>query len=267
LRDVTATIESIPLIAGSIVSKKLASSADAVVLDVKYGDGAFMQDYQDAYRLAQTMVEIGTRAGRRFKAVLSNMDQPLGWAIGNSLEVAEAIQTLRGEGPEDLMELSVKLGGIMANLAGLAGSIIDGERMISEALHNGTGLAKFTQWIAAQGGDVRVIDDLSLLPAAPVILPVYAENDGWISRIACRELGIIAMELGAGRSKIGDEIQPEVGLKIYAKIGDYLKSGDLLAEIHARTLFDAQSAAGRVLQSFQQTRVSVSKVLLIKEII
>lgn len=267
LRDVTATIESIPLIASSIVSKKLASGADAVVLDVKYGDGAFMQDYQEAYRLAQTMVEIGNRSGRRFKAVLSDMNQPLGEAVGNSLEVIEAIRTLRGEGPADLTELCVKLGGIMAYLAGLAEKITDGEKMILKALTDGAGLQKLRQLIVAQGGDPRVIDDFSLFPSAPVILPVYAQTDGWVSQIACRELGRVAMELGAGRSKLGDRIQPEVGLIIHAKIGDYLKSGQLLAEIHARTLTEAKEASQKVVLSFEQTREPVSKVPLIKEII
>jgi pyrimidine-nucleoside phosphorylase len=267
LRDVTATIESIPLIASSIVSKKLASGADAVVLDVKYGDGAFMQDYQEAHHLARMMVEIGNRSGRRFKAVLSDMNQPLGQTIGNSLEVMEAIETLRGEGPADLTELCVTIGGLMAHLAGLAGSVEEGERMINGVITNGAGLEKLKQLIEAQGGDPRVIDDCALLPSAPVVLPVFAREAGWIATVSCREMGNIAMELGAGRVKLDDRIHPEVGLKIHAKVGEYIQSGGLLAEIYARTAEDAQAVADRVLQAFTQTASAVPKLPLIKEII
>lgn len=267
LRDLTATVESIPLIASSIVSKKLAAGADAVVLDVKYGDGAFMRNYQDALNLARTMVEIGNRAGRRFKAVLSDMNQPLGMAIGNSLEVAEAIMTLKGEGPQDLTNLSLKLGGIMLNLAGLSDTPDLGEESLRKVLSSGAGLAKFRELIKAQGGNFRVTEDLGLLPSAPVVKMVVAPCEGWIEQIDCRDLGLAAMELGAGRSRLEDPIQPEVGIKLHAKVGDHLEKSEILAEVHAQSKDDAETVVAKVLNCFHFTQQSVDRPVLIKEII
>lgn len=267
LRDVTATVESIPLIASSIISKKLASGADAVVLDVKYGDGAFMPDYEQALQLAQTMTEIGNRAGRRFKAVLSNMNQPLGRAIGNSLEVAEAIQTLKGEGPADLTQLCIKLGGLMVYLAGAADDPAAGERQIEEALHSGSGLAKLAQFIAAQGGQPEVIDKPALLPQAAVVRQVPADRDGWIGGMACRQLGQLAMELGAGRKRVEDTIRPEVGLTLHVKIGDFVKKGEPLATIYAASLQDAAQVIPRLKESYRFSTVPVGADPLIKAIL
>lgn len=265
LRDLTATVESIPLIASSIVSKKLAAGADAVVLDVKFGDGAFMRDYHQALRLAQTMVEIGNRAGRRFQAVLSNMDQPLGWAIGNSLEVAEAIQTLKGEGPSDLTELCIVLGGMMVRMAGLAATNAAGEGLVRDLLRSGKGLAKFAELICAQGGDPAVLDDPSLLPQAAVIESVEAPVDGWVAGITCRELGLIAMRLGAGRTKLGEAIRPEVGLKVLAKIGDFVKKGRVIAEVHAATPGQAAIGKADLLRSFTFSEKPIPRPELIRE--
>lgn len=267
LRDLTATVDSIPLIASSIVSKKLASGADAVVLDVKFGDGAFMQNYQDAVNLAQTMVEIGNRAGRRFKAVLSDMDQPLGLAIGNSLEVAEAIATLRGEGPQDLTNLCLTLGGLMLQLAGLSQTFEAGKEKINGALTSGAGLAKFKELLEAQGGDSGVIDNPGLLPTASEIKIIKAPFDGWIERIQCRALGLAAMELGAGRNRLEDLIKLEVGLKLHVKVGDYVEKGQTLAEIHAQNRADAEKVFPEVLDCFRFSRQPVERPVLIKEII
>ena len=267
LRDLTATVESIPLIASSSVSKKLAAGADAVVLDVKFGDGAFMQNYQDAVNLARTMVEIGTRAGRSFKAVLSDMDQPLGLAIGNSLEVAEAIAALKGEGPKDLTDLCLTIGGLMLHVAGLSETFESGKEKISRTLTSGAGLAKFKELIEAQGGDSRVIDHLDLLPTATEIEIIKAPTAGWIERIQCRALGLAAMELGAGRNRLEDLIKPEVGLKLHAKVGDYLEKGQPLVEIHAQNRADIEKVIPKVLDCFCFSQQAVERPNLIREII
>lgn len=267
LRDLTATVESIPLIASSIVSKKLAAGADAVVLDVKYGDGAFMQHYQDAVNLGRTMVEIGNRSGRKFKAILSDMDQPLGRAIGNSLEVAEAIAALKGDGPQDLTNLCLTLGGLMLQLAGLSETFEAGKEKINGALTSGAGLAKFKELLEAQGGDSRVIDNPGLLPTASEIKIIKTPSDGWIERIRCRALGLAAMELGAGRNRLEDLIKPEVGLKLHVKVGDYVEKGQILAEIHAQNRADAENVLPKVLDCFRFARQPVERPVLIKEII
>jgi len=267
LRDLTATVESIPLIASSIVSKKLAAGADAVILDVKYGDGAFMQKYEDAHLLAETMVEIGTRAGRRFHAILSDMNQPLGLAIGNSLEVAEAIHTLRGEGPTDLTELCLTLGGYMLWMSKKAATPKAGELICEELLRTGQGLAKLRQLIDAQGGKAEVTEDLSLLPKASVKLPVRAIRAGWIQKLNCRALGNIAMKLGAGRDRLEDVIRPEVGIQLQAKIGDRLHPEDLLAVVHAHTEAEARIAATEILSCYTFSEQPVEKGELIREII
>ncbi|HBF36478.1 MAG TPA: hypothetical protein DDW50_04075 [Firmicutes bacterium] len=267
LRDLTATVESIPLIASSIVSKKLAAGADGVLLDVKFGDGAFMRDYDQAVELAKTMVEIGNRSGRRFKAVLSDMNEPLGRAIGNSLEVTEAIQTLRGEGPRDLTELCLILGGYMAYLAERSASPEAGADLMKNMLESGKGAAKFGQLITAQGGDARVVEDPGLLPQAPVIHPVVASRDGWVERIDCRALGICAMKLGAGRSKLEDIIKPEVGIKLAAKIGDYVTRGTVIAEVYASDRPGAAASEAEVRDCYHWSDKQVSQPALIREVI
>lgn len=267
LRDLTATVESIPLIASSIVSKKLASGADAVVLDVKFGDGALMSRYPDALKLAETMVEIGARAGKRFKAVLSDMSQPLGIAIGNSLEVAEAIQTLKGEGPADLTELCLTLSGWMLWLGGKADTPERGRGLAEGTLRSGRALEKLRQLIAAQGGDPAVIEDASILPKAPVILSVPAECEGWVKQISCRELGLIAMRLGAGRTRLQDSIKNEVGLRVFAKVGRFFRAGETMVEIHALTDVEAGEAAKAVRTCFLLSKQFVPEITLIKNII
>ncbi len=267
LRDVTATVESIPLIASSIVSKKLAAGADAVVLDVKFGDGAFMNEYAKAVELAKTMVEIGNRAGRRFIAVLSDMNQPLGSAIGNSLEVAEAIATLQNRGPADLTELCSVLGGYMLWLGEKAADPERGRELALELLQSGKALAKFREMVAAQGGDPERVGVPELLPTAPFIQEIYADGGGWVESIDCRTLGLIAMKLGAGRAKLEDLIQPEVGLKIKVKVGDKIDPQALLAEIHAPNSAAAAEAAREIHDCIHFAAQPVAKKPLIASVI
>jgi pyrimidine-nucleoside phosphorylase len=267
LRDLTATVESIPLIASSIVSKKLAAGADAVLLDVKFGDGAFMRDYGQATELAKTMVEIGNRSGRRFKAVLSDMNEPLGRAIGNSLEVVEAVETLKGEGPSDLTRLCLILGGYMAWLAERVETPEAGASLMQEMLDKGLGAAKFKQLIAAQGGDPRVVDDPSRLAPAPVVRPVLASRNGWVQQIDCRTLGICAMKLGAGRKALEDVILPDVGVKLLVKVGEYVEHGAILAEVYARSQNAALEASAEIGQCYHWSEQPVRPLDLIRDII
>ncbi|WP_035462420.1 pyrimidine-nucleoside phosphorylase [Alicyclobacillus macrosporangiidus] len=243
LRDVTDTVESIPLIASSIMSKKIASGADAIVLDVKVGAGAFMKDLDQARRLARAMVSIGQLAGRRTVAVLTNMDEPLGRAIGNALEVREAVLTLRGQGPPDLTELCLTLGAEMVLLAGKAKEAAAARAMLEQALADGRAVAKWKEFVRAQGGDDRVADDLSLLPKAPVVRPLHAWADGVVSGMQAEEIGLVAMRLGAGRAKHGDAIDPAVGIVLHRKVGDPVVQGEVLAEIHAASEEAAEEAA------------------------
>jgi pyrimidine-nucleoside phosphorylase len=267
LRDLTATVESIPLIASSIVSKKLAAGADAVLLDVKYGDGAFMRDFDQAVKLAETMVEIGNRSGRKFKAILTNMNLPLGFAVGNSLEVKEAIATLKGKGPADLTELCIVMGGYMAWLAGKASLPEDGSEIMTRILKSGGALAKFREFVAAQGGDPEITENPSLLPTAPVIQPVLAATDGWVESINCREIGLIAMKLGAGRENLYDPIKLDVGLKFHLKTGDFIHKNTLVAEIHASTNQTATLAATELQNCYRLTDHEVAREALIKKVV
>lgn len=233
LRDVTATVESIPLIASSVMSKKIAGGADAIVLDVKTGSGAFMKTLEEARALAEAMVSIGNRLGRRTTAVISDMSQPLGYAVGNALEVREAIETLRGRGPKDLEELCLALGGQMVMLAGKAGSAEEAEEKLREVLRSGKALEKFREWIESQGGDPFVADDPDRLPRAAFQIGVPARKGGVVAEIVADQIGLAAMMLGAGRSTKESEIDLSVGLVLHKKIGDPVEEGETLATIHA----------------------------------
>ncbi|MGG1619322.1 pyrimidine-nucleoside phosphorylase [Paenibacillus sp. NRS-1782] len=233
LRDVTATVNSIPLIASSIMSKKIAAGSDAIVLDVKTGAGAFMKTVDDAKELAHAMVSIGNNVGRKTMAVISDMSQPLGLAIGNSLEVKEAIDTLRGQGPKDLEELCMALGSQMVFLAGKANSLEDAEEKLKEVIHNGKALEKFKEFIANQGGDASVVDHPERLPQAQYLIEVPAKQDGLVAEIVADEIGTAAMLLGAGRATKESEIDLAVGLMLNKKVGDAVKVGDSLVTIHA----------------------------------
>ena len=233
LRDVTGTVPSLPLIASSIMSKKIAAGADAIVLDVKVGRGAFMATLEDATSLAQTMVDIGKGVGRRVSAVLSDMDQPLGRAVGNALEVAEALDTLRGRGPADLVEHCLVTAAEMLVLGGVAEDSTSARRLLVEAIQSGRALNKFHDWIAAQGGSLSVVGDPPGLQAASIIREVSASRSGVIGSIDAMAVGLAAVDLGAGRAQKGDTIDHAVGVVLRAKVGDEVRAGDALYSVHA----------------------------------
>jgi len=232
LRDVTATVESIPLIASSIMSKKLAEGIEALVLDVKVGKGAFMEDESQARRLAQTLVEIGKRAGRRVTAYLTDMNQILGHEVGNANETAEAIDVLRGAGPDDVRELTVLLGAEMCFLGGVAKDRDDGRRQVEQVLNNGAGLAKFAEMVSAQGGDPRVVEEPDRLPKARLHDDVLAKGSGYVAGMNPRQIGIAAMLVGAGRQKASDLVDYGVGVTMLKRIGDSVRPGEAIAILH-----------------------------------
>ena len=242
LRDVTATVESIPLIVASIMSKKLAEGAASLVLDVKVGSGAFMKNIDDARTLAKAMVDAGQRCGRKVTAFLTAMDRPLGTHIGNALEIAESIELLHGRGPADTRALVVRLGGEMLRLAGKATTLADGEAQIAASLDDGRALAKFKQMLAAQGGDPAVGDDPSLLPRAPLIARFSAPRAGFVQTMDALGIGLAAVRLGAGRNKTSDDVDPAVGFVLHAKPGDEVAAGQTIVEIHARDQASADAA-------------------------
>ncbi|KKK33290.1 thymidine phosphorylase [Mesobacillus campisalis] len=256
LRDVTATVDSIPLIASSIMSKKIAAGADAIVLDVKTGAGAFMKTLDDSRELAKAMVRIGNNVGRKTMAVISDMSQPLGFAIGNALEVQEAIDTLRGEGPEDLTELCLTLGSHMVFLAGKAGSQNEARELLEKAIKDGTALETFRMFLSSQGGDASVIDDPQKLPKAAHIIELEAREDGYVSEIVADEIGTAAMLLGAGRATKESEIDLAVGLVLKKKIGDKVTKGESLLTIHSN--FEDVSEVKELL--YNNIRISKEKV-------
>lgn len=235
LRDVTATVDSIPLIASSIMSKKIAAGADAIVLDVKTGAGAFMKSFDDAKELAGAMVRIGNNVGRNTMAVISDMSQPLGYAIGNALEVQEAIDTLQGKGPKDLEELCLVLGSQMVFLAGKAESLEDAREKLIEVMNNGKALEKFKVFLEAQGGDGSIVHDPSKLPQAKYVIEVEAKEDGYVSEIVADEIGTAAMILGAGRATKESEIDLAVGLMLRKKVGDKVAKGESLVTMYTNT--------------------------------
>jgi pyrimidine-nucleoside phosphorylase len=241
LRDVTGTVPSIPLIVGSIISKKIAGGADAIVLDVKVGSGAFMKTEADARQLAHELIAVGAALGRRVECLMSDMDQPLGMAVGNSLEVAEAIQTLRGEGPEALTELCMMFGARMLMLGERAADETEARLLLAEAVSSGRALERFREWVAAQGGDPRVADDLSLLPRARVSREIRALQSGYLARFDAEGVGRAGMVVGAGREHVGDAIDPGAGLVLAARVGDQVAGGDVLCTMYAaeESLLDA----------------------------
>lgn len=233
LRDVTGTVNSMPLIASSIMSKKIAAGADAIVLDVKTGAGAFMKTLEDSEELARAMVNIGNNVGRKTMAVISDMSQPLGFAIGNALEVKEAIDTLKGEGPEDLTELSLTLGSHMVFLAKMADTLAEARTLLEEAVQNGSALNAFKAFLEAQGGDASVVDEPSRLPQAEFKIELEAKEAGYVSEIVADEVGTAAMLLGAGRATKDSVIDLAVGLVLHKKIGDEVKLGESLLTIYS----------------------------------
>ena len=264
LRDVTATVSSIPLIASSIMSKKIAAGSDAIVLDVKVGTGAFMKDLPMARELASEMVQIGNKIGRQTMAVISDMNQPLGYAIGNALEVKEAVETLQGNGPEDLHELCLTLGSHMVRLAGKADSTDEARRMLEEVIQNGKALETFKLFLKSQGGDTSVIDDLSTLPTANYFIEVPAKEAGFVSAITADEIGTAAMILGAGRATKESEIDLAVGLVLHKKIGDSVEVGESLVTIHSNTE-DVSSVMEKIYHAYGMSSSAVEPVTLVHD--
>ncbi len=229
LRDSTATVDSIPLIAGSIMSKKLAAGSNGIVLDVKTGVGAFMAEYEDALELAKTMVQIGEGAGRRVAAIITSMEQPLGFAVGNGIEVAEAIRTLNGDGPRDLVELVLELGSNMLVVSGVVSSLDEGKDLLKKNIENGKGLEKLRQLIEAQGGNPEVVDNPELLPQPKEKIEVKASKSGWVSKINALEVGMASKVLGAGRKTKDAPMDLSIGIYLKKKVGDKVKKGEPLA--------------------------------------
>jgi pyrimidine-nucleoside phosphorylase len=251
LRDVTSTVESRPLIAASIMSKKMAEGIDALVLDVKTGDGAFMVKEEDSRALADAMLAIGKGMGKKIVALITDMEQPLGRTVGNALEIVECIETLQGKGPEDLETLSVELAAWMLNLGGASPTLDAARARVRDALASGAGLKKFQEVIALQGGDPRVCDDLSRLPRAAETVELRAESAGRVTGIACRAVGTAAMLLGAGRETVDSRIDPGVGLVLRKKVGDAVSAGEPLAIVHVndrRRLDEALAMLGRAIR-------------------
>lgn len=233
LRDVTGTVDNLSLIASSIMSKKLASGADAIVLDVKVGKGAFMKTPEEATVLAQMMIQIGKKAGKRMTAVISNMDQPLGNTVGNALEIEEVIDTLKGRGPKDLLDLVITLGSCMLLAAGVTEYAEDAEKQLKDALDSGRAYQKFLEFVEAQGGDTSQIENPSLLPHASVRMKVPASQEGFITGIHAEEVGRICLLLGGGRAVKEDCIDPAVGIILHKKVGDFVKAGEAIATVCA----------------------------------
>lgn len=267
LRDVTATVESLPLIAASVMSKKLAAGADCIVLDVKYGSGAFMRTSAQAHQLAQTMVNIGQRAGRRVSAVLSSMQQPLGFAIGNALEVREAIAALRGSGPSDLVELCLTLGSQLLLMAERASDASSARAILREALQSGAAWAKFCQMVVSQGGDLAAIEQPDLLPSAPVQIALPAPQAGYVSAIEGTSLGLAVNALGGGRSHKEDRIDHSVGLSLQARIGDQVYLGQPLLTIHAASMSAVEAVVPPLLAAYQFSSSPVHPPALVEALL
>lgn len=251
LRDVTATVDNMSLIASSIMSKKLAAGADAIVLDVKTGSGAFMKKEEDALALAHEMVDIGNAAGRRTIAVVSDMDQPLGRAVGNALEVKEAIATLQGQGPEDFVELCLTLGSQMLFAGGKAQTTEEARQKLEAVIADGSALKKLAAFVEAQGGDSAAVYDPELLPKATIIQPVPAPQSGFVQQIACDEIGICSLLLGGGRETKESEIDLSVGLILEKKVGDPVEKGEPLAFLHGNDSWKLEAAEKRFLAAYR----------------
>ncbi len=266
LRDVTATVDSLPLITSSIMSKKLAAGSHNIVLDVKVGSGAFMKTPEDARKLAQAMVDIGERCGRRCVAVLTSMDAPLGNAIGNALEVKEALSVLKGEAGGDLKEVCLTLAAEMIALVREI-SVEEARRLAEEVLQSGAAFEKMKQWIAAQGGDTRYLDDPTLFPAAAHRLDVVANDGGVITAMNAEEIGMTAVMLGAGRAAKADSIDPAAGVILHKKTGDSVTKGDLLATLYTERAETLEAAKARYLDALKIENAAVQPLPLIMDII
>jgi pyrimidine-nucleoside phosphorylase len=267
LRDVTATVDCIPLMAGSIMSKKIAEGIDALVLDVKVGKGAFMKTEEGARRLAETLVGIGRSMGKQVRALITDMNQPLGQAVGNALEVMESIETLKGRGPEDLTTLSVELAAHMVMLGERAASLDEARELVKGLIASGAGLEKFRQLIEAQGGDPRVTDDYDRLPEAALMRVYKAETDGFMLEIDAERMGIASMVLGAGRERVDSPIDHAVGIWLYKKVGDRVSRGDVLCTVYYNDEARMKSAAEKLRGAFVIGEQDPQKESLIKMVL
>lgn len=267
LRDVTGTVDSIPLIASSIMSKKLAAGADVIVLDVKTGSGAFMKTEEDSIKLAEEMVKIGNNVGRKTLAVISDMDEPLGYAVGNAIEVKEAIDTLNGHGPADLLELCLTIGSLMAIGTGKADSVEEARKLLLEKLNDGSALKKFAEFVEAQGGDSAPVFNTELLPQASIVREVTSPVDGYVSHIESDRVGISAMKLGGGRETKESEIDLSVGILINKKVGDSVKKGEKIATLYANDEAKLAAAIDELTQAYSYSQTPVDRPKLIKTII
>lgn len=263
LRDVTSTVSSIPLIASSIMSKKLASGADIICLDVKVGSGAFMKNKEEASILAEEMVDIGKTAGKKMIAILTNMDEPLGYSVGNSLEVIEAIETLKGKGPKDLYDLTYEIVSELLIASGLYNNKDKAIEDIKNVIENGKALNKLKEMIASQGGDINYIDDYTLFGSAKHAINIYAKKDGYIDHIDALKIGHAAMMLGAGREKLGDAIDYTAGITLEKKVGDKIKKGDVIAKAYTNKE-EYSDAINMLNEAFFYTNVQNKKEIIIK---
>lgn len=267
LRDVTATVDNISLIASSIMSKKIAAGADAIVLDVKTGSGAFMKTEKEAFELAREMVCIGTGAGRKTSAVISQMDEPLGFAVGNILEVIEAVETLKGNGPQDLLELCVALGSHMLVLAGVAENLDEAAVKLKNTIKDGSAYEKFIEFITAQGGKREAVENINDLISADIITEIPAPCSGYIAHIQSDEVGIAAMLLGGGRETKESEIDLSVGIVLKKKVGDYVREDEPLAVMYANDSLKFEAAKKRLLSAYRYSETPVMNSSLIKGIV
>ncbi len=267
LRDVSATVDQLSLIASSIMSKKLAANADAVVLDVKTGNGAFMKTEEDAFALAQEMVQIGKNAGKQMAAVITDMDQPLGNAVGNSLEVKEAILSLNGMGPKDFMEVVYALGTEMVLASGKAETPERAKELLMRTIEEKTALDKFAEFVEAQGGDKRFVYQPELLPLGGIQLQVMNTEEGYVSRILAEEIGLASLVLGGGRLTKESEIDLSVGILLHKKRGDLVHSADALATIYANDMEKAKEAYGRIVRAYEIGKEPVEEVSMVKGVI
>jgi len=263
LRDVTATVENISLIASSIMSKKIAAGADAIVLDVKTGTGAFMKTVDDSFNLAKEMVDIGTHVGKNTIAIVSDMDEPLGFAVGNALEVAEAVETLKGNGPKDLYDLCIELGSNMLLLSKVANDKNTAKKMLEDSVRSGKALEKFKEFVKAQGGDISVIENTDLLPASKYSFEVKADRDGYVSKIIADEIGLAALSVGAGRETKESVVDPAVGVVIRKKVGDKVNKGESIATIYANNIEKAKEAEFRIKNAYHYSDIKPEKRPLI----
>lgn len=267
LRDVTATVDSIPLIASSIMSKKLAAGADVIVLDVKVGSGAFMKDEENAYKLAKTMVNIGNDAGRKTYAVISDMDEPLGKAVGNTLEVIEAIETLKGNGPKDLEELCLVLGSYILIGCAAYNDYEVAYKALKDTIDSGRAVDKFVEWISRQGGDTAPIKDYDKFPKASLVYEYKADKAGYVESINAQTIGMTSLILGGGRETKESVIDLSVGVIIEKKVSDYVEKGDTLAVLYANDEEKLETAIKRIQSAYVLTDNKVAKPTLIKKVI